>query len=175
MRTSVIFPIISFFAMVLPMASFGQDATKNGQSASETAAVSMATFMSALNQKGDSGMQLAKYLEDLTHNLQPAAYCENGLVKHYSDVPVVLYTDVISIASVATSALKRDNIQIVIIKISNPAELATAIDSSVFASFPMLKYIYVLSEIDADEQQLASLVVNAQPGWSILYAIIKPS
>lgn len=109
-------------------------------------------------------------VEKLISEVNPTIYAENGSVNIYGTQPVCLRASASQIAGIPDLGLPVGSVALLTIKISNVSELSTPIDLSGFGEFAALKYVHLLSEIDAPTSGLASLIINAPANVSVFYS-----
>ena len=119
-----------------------------------------------LEQK-ENGQHLKKLIDEL----QPSVYFENGIVNSYSENPVALFTTPGSISSLSNANIAVKNIEIVTIRLSKSFETSSPIDLSVFAAYPKLKYVYILSAVQNNPQQIIRSVKNIPAQLNVFYKI----
>lgn len=110
----------------------------------------------------------------LINEVQPSTYYLNNTQKKYGDRPICLFTDPKALQS-GPNISDADDIEIVIIKISDQNDVGQKMELSGFAGFPKLKYIYIITEIAVSEQIIVQMLQNISPTWTVLHANIKPS
>ncbi len=80
-------------------------------------------------------------LKSLTSELHPAAFLEEGTVKHFGDAPaIVLYTNAESLSQIANNAGGLESVELFFIKVSS-AENNSKLDLDLLSEFSNLKYI----------------------------------
>ena len=138
--------------------------------------IEVKTYISSLKtveQNMNLSFSNAQNVENLVYNLQPSVYYFSGDTKTYGENPKNLYTDIASLNSISNAGFKKNNIEIVIIKINNANDLNSIIDLSLFSDFYKLKYIYILSSTTTTEQNIAKMFHNYEEQYSIFYKIEK--
>lgn len=167
MKTFLLFTLAFFF--LLPSKSVAQ----NGNTVTP-AIKEIKTFITSL-KKGDKKMKVSasnsQYIENLVFGVQPSIYLNSGVEKIYGDKPVKLFTDISSLAKIPSSNLSKDDIEIVVINIKSATDLNSKIDLAIFSNFKNLKYFYLLSNINAFEQNIANMFINYDNQYSIFYKI----
>lgn len=130
-------------------------------------------FMSTLVSSGNQA--LANHLESLLKNVQPSAYATDANIEVRGGTPVCLYVDAKTLrnGTFNPAALDKTKIELVTIKINNAQDMNGGIDLSPFASFPKLKYIYILAEYVTTEQSIIASVENNNPQYSVFYNILR--
>lgn len=129
--------------------------------------------LKAAEQNMNLSFSNANNVESLVYNLQPSIYFLSGETKTYGEKPKNLYTDIISLNSIANADLQKNNIEIVIVKINNANDLNSKIDLAVFSDFYKLKYIYIISGITTTEQSIEKMFYNYDEQYSLFYKIEK--
>lgn len=113
----------------------------------------------------------AQNLKNLTTNVQPSVYCYNNAVNSYGDKPVDLFTDTHSLSQVDNLVSLKNDIEIVVIKIDNAAQLNTTINLALLSNFKKLKYIYIVSSVPTTADAIASMITNYNEKYSVFYKI----
>lgn len=134
------------------------------------------TYISSLKtieQNSGSSFSNSQNVENLVYKLQSSVYFNSGVVKTFGENPKNLYTDIDSLNGISSANLLKNNIEIVIINIHNTNDLNSKIDLDVFSDFYKLKYIYIVSSINATEQNIAKMFLNYDEQYSIFYKIEK--
>lgn len=127
--------------------------------------------LKGIEQNNNLSFSNAKNVEDLVYNLQPSTYFIAGEAKTYGENPKNLYTDIASLNAISNANMQKNNIEIVIVKINNANDLNSKIDLAIFSNFKNLKYFYLLSNINAFEQNIANMFINYDNQYSIFYKI----
>ena len=157
------------FLTFLPFKSVAQ----NGNSVTP-AIKEIKTYISSL-KTGDKKTKVSatnsQFIENLVFGVQPSIYLNSGNEKIYGDKPVKLFTDISSLSKIPSSNLATDTIEIVVVNIKNATDLNSKIDLAIFSNFTTLKYLYVLSSINASEQNIANMFLNYNNQYSIFYKI----
>ncbi len=157
------------FLTFLPFKSVAQ----NGNSVTP-AIKEIKTYISSL-KTGDKKTKVSatnsQFIENLVFGVQPSIYLNSGNEKIYGDKPVKLFTDISSLSKITSSNLATDAIEIVVVNIKNATDLNSKIDLAIFSNFTTLKYFYVLSSINASEQNIANMFLNYNNQYSIFYKI----
>ena len=112
-----------------------------------------------------------KNLEDLISNVQPSVYFYSGNVKTYGEKPKNLFTDLSSLNQLSNPSILKNNIEIVIISISNSNELNGTLDMSLFSSFKNLKYIYLTSKVAVSNSRISGMIQNNNEKYSVFYRV----
>ncbi len=112
-----------------------------------------------------------KNLEDLISNVQPSVYFYSGNVKTYGEKPRNLFTDLSSLNQLSNPSILKNNIEIVIISISNSNELNGTLDMSLFSSFKNLKYIYLTSKVAVSNSRISGMIQNNNEKYSVFYRV----
>jgi len=111
------------------------------------------------------------HLKSLLNDLQPAAYFESGVVNVYGEQPNSLFTNPDSLSSLANANFEKQNIEIVTIRLSKSFDITRTIDLSVFGAFPKLKYVYILSAVENNPQNIIRKVQNIPSRLQVFYKI----
>lgn len=114
---------------------------------------------------------VAQGIENLLYKAQPSVYYYAGVLNTYGEKPRNLFTDVASLNGLNNPNLSKNNIEMVTIRINSANELNATIDLSLFSSFKNLKYVYLLSEVNASAQQFTTMVINPQERLRVFYKI----
>ncbi len=114
-------------------------------------------------------------LHSLLDDVNTAIYYYGGTSRVYGDRPECLYTDVASFGGLRSANIDVSNVKMLTIKVSSAAQLANSIDLSILSSFPQLRYVYIISEVEASGNQIIRMVRNAGAGYSIFYSVQKAS
>lgn len=112
-----------------------------------------------------------KNLEDLISNVQPSVYFYSGSVKTYGEKPKNLFTDLSSLNQLSNPSILKNNIEIIIISISNSNELNGTLDMSLFSSYKNLKYIYLTSKVSVSNSAITRMIQNNNEKYSIFYRV----
>lgn len=112
-------------------------------------------------------------LEMLLKEVQPAIYFLDGEVKSYGENPTSLFTNSSSLREIATRINSKESIEIVTINLTQSADLNSPIDLSVFSSFPNLKYIYILSNVETTGTVISNLIRNNESRFAVFYKVDK--
>lgn len=120
-----------------------------------------------------SSFSAANSVEELLYQVQSSVYFYGGVAKTYGEKPRCLFTDKQSLGSLNNSNMLKNNIEIVTIRINNANDLNGAIDLSLFSSFKNLKYVYIVSNVDAQPSQFNAMVNNPEERLSVFYKINK--
>lgn len=110
------------------------------------------------------------YVDNLVHGLQPSIYFYSNVIKTYGEKPNTLYTDINSMQDSGNPGLLRDNIEIVNLKIINTND---KINLSKFSNYNNLKYIYVVSKINLNDQNVINMIRNYDEKYIIFYKTLK--
>lgn len=129
--------------------------------------------LKVIEQNSPSSFSNAQNIENLVYKIQPSIYINSGVVKKHGEKPTNLFTDVTSLNGIANTSLEKNNIEIVIIKISNSNDLNSKINLSIFSDFYKLKYIYIVSDVNTTELSIANMFLNYDEQYSIFYKIDK--
>jgi len=111
------------------------------------------------------------HLKSLLNDLQPAVYFDSGVVNVYGEQPNSLFTNPDSLSSLANADFEKANIEIVTIRLSKSFDTSRTIDLSVFAAFPKLKYVYILSAVENNPQNIIRKVQNIPSHLQVFYKI----
>ncbi|NMH29153.1 hypothetical protein [Flavobacterium silvaticum] len=109
-------------------------------------------------------------VEKLISEVQPVIYAENGTVKVFGSDPVCLQSSAAQLASVLQMGLPVENVELITVKINTISDLNTPLNLSSLEGFDSLKYVHVLSEVDAPASALAAYVQNATPQTAVFYS-----
>lgn len=163
-RVSIIIILTFFYSAVT---------AQNGNSVTP-AIKEIKTYISSL-KTGDKKTKVSatnsQYIQNLVFGIQPSIYLNSGNEKIYGDKPVKLFTDISSLATISFSNLSNDDIEIVAVRIVNTNDLNSKIDLAIFSNFTTLKYIYIISSINASEQNIANMFIHYNNQYSIFYKI----
>jgi hypothetical protein len=121
--------------------------------------------------KSPSSFSNAQKVQSLVSDLQPSIYFNSGITKTYGENPKNLYTDIASLNGIKNASFQKNNIEIVIINITNLSELNSKIDLGLFSDFYKLKYIYIVSTVNTTEQNITKMFLNYDEQYSIFYRI----
>ena len=100
-------------------------------------------------------------------------YYFSGSVKTYGEKPKNLFTDIPSLNGISNADILKNNIELVVIKIKNAAELNSVIDLSVLSGYKNLKYIYVISGVSTAQENITRMIRNYEDKYSVFYKIDK--
>lgn len=129
--------------------------------------------LKVIEQNSPSSFSNAQNIENLVYKIQPSIYLNSGVAKKHGEKPTNLFTDVTSLNGIPNTSLEKNNIEIVIIKISNSNDLNSKINLSLFSDFYKLKYIYIVSDVNTTELSIANMFLNYDEQYSIFYKIDK--
>jgi hypothetical protein len=110
-----------------------------------------------------------QHVENLLYKLQPSIYFEGGTAKTYGKRPNNLFTDMASLPVIADAPILKGGIEIVTIRISSASDLNATIDLSVFADFPKLKFVHIISSVPVTAAQLNAMVQNQEAQMHVFY------
>ncbi len=113
-------------------------------------------------------------VETLIKDIQSSIYIEFDGVKTYGLKPVSVFTSAKNILNIRKFDIKKENIEILNIRINNFDDLKSNIDLSVFSDFKKLKYIYIISDIKCNNTDVESIVKNIG-SYIVLYKIASNS
>ena len=113
----------------------------------------------------------AQNLEDLIYKIQPSVYYYSGTVNTYGEKPKNLFVDVQGLTDLNNSAIQKNNIELITIKIETPSDLDAVIDLLAFDNYSKLKYIYVLATIETTSQHINSMIRNNNGDYEVFYKI----
>jgi hypothetical protein len=147
---------------------------RNSASVRQTTILKADQFFASLRNSADRNTSSPPLrVESLIKDDQPSVYALAGEVKTYGTSPVCLFTDVSSI-NTAYTIPNSSNIEIVTIRVSNVGDLNSSINVGGFSNFPKLKYIYIVSEVPANADNIQRLVRNVEnPGIGVFYDILQ--
>jgi hypothetical protein len=112
-------------------------------------------------------------IQNLTTKVQSTMNFYNGEVKVYGDKPTKLYTNLSSIPQLENSIILKNNVEIIVIKLTSSEELNSNLDLNQLSGFKNLKYIYFNTNFDTTPDNIANLVKNYNEKYSIFYRTIK--
>ncbi|TDP61925.1 hypothetical protein [Flavobacterium dankookense] len=112
-----------------------------------------------------------KNLEDLISNVQPSVYFYSGNVKTYGEKPKNLFTDLSSLSQLSNPSILKNNIEIIIISISNSSELNGTLDMSLFSSYKNLKYIFLTSKVNVSDRTISRMIQNNNEKYSVFFRV----
>lgn len=119
----------------------------------------------------DQHQENGQHLKKLIDELQPSVYFENGMVNSYGENPIALFTTPGSISSLPNADIASKNIEIVTIRLTKSFETNSPIDFSVFANYPKLRYVYIVSSVANNPQQIIRSVKNIPAKLHVFYKI----
>ena len=134
---------------------------------------SFLSSMRASEQNRRATYSNAAHIEDLIHKVQPSVYYFSGSVKTYGEKPKNLFTDIPSLSGLSNADILKNNIELVVIKIKNAAELNSAIDLSMLSGYKNLKYIYIVSGVSTTQENITRMIRNYEEKYSVFYKIDK--
>ena len=111
------------------------------------------------------------HLKSLLDDLQSSVYFESGVTNVYGERPNSLFTNPESLNGLANATIEKSNIEIVTIRLSRDSDVNRVIDLSVFADYPKLKYIYILSAVANNAQNISRSVRNIPNRMHVFYKI----
>lgn len=124
-------------------------------------------------QNSNLSFSNAKNVEELVYTVQPSIYYYSGDLKSYGEKPKKLYTDIISLKSLSSADLLKNNIEIIILKIDKTSDFNSTIDLDLFSDFIKLKYICIESSQIVSELNIAKIFLNYDEQYGIFYKIDK--
>lgn len=126
------------------------------------------SFLSSL--KSTSVSEFEK-LDGLIHNVNPAIYTYDNILKIYGENCTVLFTDMPSINYIKNNPIPSNKVEIVKVSIKKATDINAKIDLSIFSSLSNLKYIYIVSGINTSKQSIVNMIINDDNDYTILYKI----
>lgn len=126
------------------------------------------SFLSTL--KANSVSDYEK-LNGLAYNLNPAIYTYDNTLKVYGENYTVLFSDMASLNYIKNNVIPSHSIEMVRINITKTTDLNRKIDLSIFSTFPNLKYIYLYSLIESNENNLNQMFTNYDSKYSLIYSV----
>jgi Pyruvate/2-oxoacid:ferredoxin oxidoreductase gamma subunit len=116
--------------------------------------------------------ELTKVL-GLLKDLQPTVYLTDGKAKVKGVSPTSIVTNVSSLGALtAVHSADRESIEIATIKIGSASELGMPVNLALFSSFPNLRYIYIVSEVNSTADAITGMVQNNDPQYRVFYNIL---
>ncbi len=115
----------------------------------------------------------AQNVKSLTTLVHSSVYLYGGTIRTYGEKPKKLFTDLATVATVSSSNIEKNNIEIIIIRIENASQFNSTIDLSVLSNFKNLKYIYFISNIPTTNDAIARMISNYTEKYSVFYRIDK--
>lgn len=115
----------------------------------------------AMRRTSEQSYSDVQDLRDLVTKTMSAVYLQSGRINTYGESPVKLFTDVSSLNLIQNSTFLKDNIEIVTISVKNSNELNTTVDMSLLSDLTRLKYIYFVFDVNANENDVARMIRNA--------------
>lgn len=109
-------------------------------------------------------------IESLINDIQSAIYVEFDGIKTYGLKPVSLFTTIKNIPNITNPQIKKENIEIINIRINTFDDLKSNIDLKQFSEFKKLKYIYIISDIKCNESDIKPIIKNIG-NYIVLYKI----
>lgn len=110
------------------------------------------------------------YIDNLVYGLQPSIYFYSNEIKSYGEKPNTLYTDVNSMKKADNADILKENIEIVNLKITKINE---KIDLSYFSNYNNLKYIFIVSKLNLNDQNIINMIHNYDEKFIIYYKNLK--
>lgn len=126
------------------------------------------SYLSSLKTTSTSNYQ---NLDGLIHNLNPAIYINDKTLKTYGENCTVLYSDITSLNTIKNNTITLNSIEMVQINITKTTDLSGEIDFSIFSNFPNLKYIYLFSSIQSNENNFKQMFRNYDSKYTLIYSI----
>lgn len=160
MKTFLLFTLAFFF--LLPSKSVAQ----NGNSVTPQVK-ELDVYLSLLKS---SNQNKFNYVENLIYGLQPSIYFYSNVINTYGEKPNTLYIDINSMQDSGNPDVLRENIEIVNLKIINTND---KIDLSKFSNYNNLKYIYIVSKINLNDQNVINMIRNYDEKYIIFYKTLK--
>lgn len=125
----------------------------------------------ATSKSSNTTNPAAQSIENLLYKAQPSVYYYAGVLNTYGEKPRNLFTDIASLNGLNNPNLLKNNIEMITIRINSANDLNATIDLSQFSSFKNLKYVYLLSGVNANAQQFATMVTNPQERLRVFYKV----
>ena len=163
--------------LLLVFVLYGSNISAQDSRSQSSGVPELKTFIASLKANEQTSRQSAaayspaQSVEDLVYKVQPAQYLSSGIVKTYGEKPKHLFIDVQSMNGLNNAALLKNNIDIVTIRINSANDLNATIDLSLFSSFTSLKYVHVVSAVNASPASIASMVRNPEERLTVFYSI----
>lgn len=165
-QNSYIRIVFKTIILVVTLISF-ENSTAQGNNVS-TDIKEVNSFLTTLKSTSDAEY---KKLDGLLHNLNPAIYTYDNILKIYGENCTVLFTDMPSINYIKNNPIPSNKVEVVKVSIKKSTDFNTKIDLSIFSSFPNLKYIYIVSGINITKQNIVNMIRNDDNDYTILYKI----
>ena len=106
----------------------------------------------------------------LVSQLLPTIYFLDGKVSTYGETSAIkLETDIQGIKSISEISSKLGSVKIAKIFLNTESDLNSTIDSELFNS-GALKYIYVVSNFEVTESQIANMITPSNPDIIVLFS-----
>jgi hypothetical protein len=160
--------------LVLIMFFFLTNISAQNKTPGSLTVLDVSSYISSLkgnNQKTRATAATPQYVENLIFGIQPAVYYTSGRSKNFGENPVKLFTDISSLKDIPNTTLSTSDLEIIVIKIGDASDLNVKIDLLKFKDFPKLKYLYVLSNVNTTNQNVANMFVNYNNQYDIFYKI----
>lgn len=144
------------------------------QEQSENRILETKSFLSNLRireQNSGATYSNAQHIETLLTKIQPSVYYYSGTVKTYGEKPVCLFTDVQSLNRIGGETIPKNNIEMAKISIKSVSDLSSSIDLTQLSGFKNLRYIQIISSVQATEQAITNMVRNNEGKYSIFFKI----
>lgn len=125
-------------------------------------------FYSELNSKNSNSTE-SNHVKSLLYNLQESVYINDASIKTYGSNPKNLYSNLKNINFIDDVQINKKNIEIIIIKINEASELNTRLDMSKFSNYTNLKYLYIVSTVQLNEQTLKPIFNSSLSSYKVLY------
>ena len=113
-------------------------------------------------------------VEALINEIQSSIYLESDGIKIYGVKPVSLFTSVKNMVNIENISSKKENIEIINIRINTFDDLKSSIDFSVLKNLKKLKYVYIISDIKCNQFDIESLLKNTGK-YIVLFKIANNS
>ena len=168
--------IISMKQLLLLLAvalfSVGVSAQENRMIAAPVNVQDVGTFITSHQARGTAAtFSMGKDVDELIHQVQPSVYFNSGTVKTYGEKPRNLFTDMASLGGLENPGILKNNIEIVIVKIAQSGELNLPIDLALFSNYKNLKYVYIVSNVNATQQDFMRMIRNNEDKYKIFYKV----
>jgi hypothetical protein len=123
----------------------------------------------------DSVVAEAAHIQGLVSEAQPTVYIGNMLKANDEMPPVRADVTAASISMLSIENALYEQVELITIRLKNPADLSAKLDLSSIQGFTALKYVRILCSFECTPEQLIPVVTGITAGVKVFYSISIPS
>ncbi len=132
--------------------------------------------LAEMRESGDTIItREANYIKSLTTELHPTVYVGEDVTAITESLPLRADIKAGSLGKLSIGNPLFEKVELITIRFSSPAELATTLDLSLIQGFMSLRYIRILCSFECDTEQLGAIVTGNTSGIKVFYSISIPS